>query len=72
MICRRLENFLNNAVLTLINVAPFQWLRQKGSPLRKMAMFEEDIWLNKDEGVGPIGPKATSIWRTAKISLLSS
>ncbi len=45
--------------LTLKNVAPFQGA-QKDGPLLKMAMFEEDIWVNKDEEVGPIGPRATS------------
>ncbi len=28
MNCQRLGNFLDYAVLTLINVAPFQWLRR--------------------------------------------
>ncbi len=30
-----------------------------------MAKFEEDIWMNKDERVGPNGPRATSKCRTA-------
>ena len=25
------------------------------APLLEMAMLEEDIWVSKDEGVGPIG-----------------
>ncbi len=47
-------------------------MAQKGGPLLKMAMLEEDICVNKDEGEGPIGPRATSICKTADISPLSS
>ncbi len=45
--------------LTLIIVAPFQWIIREAGPL-KMAMFEENILVNKDEGECPIGPRATS------------
>ncbi len=45
--------------LTLIIVAPLQWIIRVAGPL-KMAMFEEDILMNKDEGECPIGPRATS------------
>ncbi len=31
-----------------------------GAGTLKMAMFEGDILVNKDEGVGPIGHRATS------------
>jgi hypothetical protein len=36
-----------------------------------MAMFEEELSVNKDEGVGPIGPWATSMCSTADISPIS-
>ncbi len=29
---------------------------QQYGPLLKMAMLEEDIWVIKDEGAGPVGP----------------
>jgi hypothetical protein len=36
-----------------------------------LAMFEEDISVSKNEGVGLIGPRATSVCRTAGISPVS-
>ncbi len=36
----------------------------EGWPLLKMALFEEDIWGSKDEGVGPFGPRSTFMGRT--------
>ncbi len=42
---------------------------QKNGPLFKIALFEEDIWVNKDEEVGSIGPRATS---TVYAALLAS
>ncbi len=48
-------------------MCPFD--NEKGDPLLKMAMFEEDIWVTTDEMVGPIWPRATCMCRTADISL---
>jgi hypothetical protein len=54
----RLPVWLTEYPPDLINVAPFQWLTRVASTTSsKMAMFEEDIWLGKDQlDLGPPPP----------------
>ncbi len=48
------------------------FLGSEGWPILKMAMFEDEIRVSKDKGVGPIGPRATSMCSAADISPLPS
>ncbi len=50
--------------LTLINMARLQELKKYGT-LLKMVMLEDDIWVSKDEGAGPIGPRVVCLSRIA-------
>ncbi len=37
-----------------------------------MVMFEEDIWVSKDMGVDPIGPRVSYMYKTLEPPPLSS
>ena len=61
-----LNKKVNFSSLTLINMAPVQGLKSM-APSSKISKLEEDIWVSKDGGIGPIGPRAISLCRTADI-----